>query len=227
MAFLSYAGGVIPVILLETFGLILATTALSGQEGWEDANDVGGLIHAALSPLGIWGNILIGILALSTITHNIPNAYGLGLMLQNLFPSIQHWIFTLAGVCIYTTFAIAGSEHLYSLFQNLLPFMTYFYGPYVIILILEHFYFRQGSFKQYSRDAWNQADLLPQGIAAWSATLLGYFSAFLGIKQPWYVGPLAQVIGVEGGDVGVPIAMVVAAATYIPLRKIERKRGRK
>lgn len=223
---MSYAGGVIPVILLETFGLILATTALSGQEGWEDAKDVSGLVHAALSPLGIGGNILIGILALSTITHNIPNAYGLGLMLQNLFPSIQHWIFTLVGVCIYTTFAIAGSEHLYTLFQNLLPFMTYFYGPYVVILILEHFYFRQGSFKQYSRDAWNQADLLPKGIAAWSASLLGYFGAFLGIKQPWYVGPLAQVMGSEGGDIGVLIAMVVAAATYIPLRKIERGSGR-
>ena len=224
MALLSYAGGVIPVILLETFGLVLATTAISGPDGWNETDDVGGLVHAALSPLGTWGNFLIGILALSTITHNIPNAYGLGLMLQNLFPRIQHWIFTLAGVCTYTIFAVAGSDHLYMLFQNLLPFMTYFYGPYVIILIVEHFYFRLGSFKQYPRDAWNQADLLPKGVAAWSASLLGYLSAFLGVKQPWYVGPLAQAIGLEGGDIGVPIAISVAAVTYIPLRKIERKK---
>lgn len=224
MALLSYAGGVIPVILLETFGLVLATTALSGQNGWEEANDVGGLVHAALSPLGTCGSFLFGILALSTITHNIPNAYGLGLMLQNLFPAIQHWIFTLASVCVYTILAIAGSDHLYTIFQNMLPFMTYFYGPYAIILILEHFYFRLGSFKQYPRDAWNQASLLPKGIAAWFATLLGYTSAFLGIKQPWYVGPMAQAIGVEGGDIGIPIAMLVAAATYIPLRKIELRK---
>lgn len=39
----------------------------------------------------------------------------------------------------------------------------------------------------------------------------------------WYVGPIAKLVGDDGGDLGNELALVFTIATYIPVRYLELK----
>lgn len=72
----------------------------------------------------------------------------------------------------------------------------------------------------YNIAHWDQATLLPPGIAA----IIAFFGAFgiivPCISQTWYTGPIA---GTGTGDIGVYTGAVSAVGLYFFLRKWERK----
>lgn len=39
----------------------------------------------------------------------------------------------------------------------------------------------------------------------------------------WYVGPVARLIGEDGGDLGNELALVFTFVAYVPVRKLELK----
>ena len=72
----------------------------------------------------------------------------------------------------------------------------------------------------YNTAHWDQAKLLPPGIAAILA-FLGAFGVIIpSMSQTWYTGPIARA---GSGDIGMYAGGVVAVSLYILLRTLERK----
>ena len=110
------------------------------------------------------------------------------------------------------TFALIG------FFQ--LGVIGYWSTPFAAIVLTEHFVFRRSSFSAYDTAHWDQAKLLPPGIAA-ILTFLSVFGVIIpSISQTWYIGPIARA---GSGDIGVYTGGVVAVSLYILLRTLERK----
>ncbi len=222
---LTFLGCAIPCILLEIFGLALTTVkAYNGKSG-------GDLLSAVVHPLGGFGTFLLLLLALSIIANNIPNDYSLGLSMQVLGKAFQHVpraVWTLVGAVIYVILAMLLLGNFDSTLNSFLLLVAYWLGPWSIILILEHFVFRHG---RYNLADWNTASKLPIGWAASVSMLIGLFGAFLGAAQVIEivgskpipaVGPLANLINPGYGiDIGFELAIVLAAISYLILRRIE------
>lgn len=227
---LTFLGVTIPCILLEMLGLALTTVkAYQGKSG-------GDLLGAVVQPLGGFGTFLLLLLALSVVANNIPNDYSLGLSMQVLgkaFQRVNRAVWTLIGAVVYVVLALLLAGNFNSTLESFLLLVAYWLGPWSIILILEHFVFRRGS---YNLADWNTASKLPIGWAALVAMLFGLLGAFLGAAQVIIIGknvipaigPLANLINPGYGmDIGFELGVVLAAVSYLILRRIElRSSGR-
>ena len=97
--------------------------------------------------------------------------------------------------------------------------IAYWIGRWSIILILEHFVFRQG---RYNIEAWNTPRLLPVGWAAGAAMLAGFLGVCLGAAQAAFVGPIAGLFNAPTGvDIGFELGIVFAGIVYFISRSIE------
>ena len=210
--------------ILFALGLALTTVvAYKGKGG-------GDLLGAVLQPLGGFGTFLLLLLALSVIANNIPNDYSLGLSMQVLGKAFQHVhraVWTLVGAVIYVILALLLAGNFDSTLSSFLLLVAYWLGPWSIILILEHFVFRHG---RYNLEDWNTPGRLPVGWAAIIAMAIGLFGAFLGADQVIVignqfipaVGPIASLINRPNGmDIGFELGVVLAAISYLILRRVE------
>ena len=225
---LTALGIFIPCVLLELLGLLLASSFGS--------NDVGGLLDHSLSPLGVFGKVLVFLLALSIIANNIPNDYSLGLTVQvfgRAWQRVPRYIWTLIGAVIYVILAIAVAGNFYQTLDSFLLLTAYWLGPWGIIMLLEHFVIRRG---YYNVEDWNSRRRLPLGWAAIVAMAAGLFGVFLGFAQTWIInGNFYPIMGWVGGlvnkagggmDVGFEIGVVFALIVYLVLRPIELRADR-
>lgn len=213
---LTFLGCFIPSVTLEIFGMALTSwKALGGGE----------LLAAVVSPLGGFGTLILVMLALTVIANNIPNDYSLGLSMQVLgksFQRVNRAVWTLAGAVIYVIMALLAAKNFNQTLTDFLLVVAYWLGPFAIILILEHFVFRQG---KYNVDDWNTRSKLPIGWAAIGALVLGLIGVLLGASQVYYVGPLAKLVNPPFGiDVGFELGVLFAAIGYLILRRIELNR---
>lgn len=218
---LTFLGVFIPCVLLETLGLGLIS-ALGSVPAWNTAfnnGSVGGLLAAVVSPLGGFGKLILALIALSIVANNIPNDYSLGLSVQvfgRTFQRVPRYIWTLVGAVIYVIIAIIGSTNFSATLDSFLLVIAYWLGPWGIVLIAEHFFFRHG---RYNVDDWNTPERLPLGWAAIVALVFGLIGVFLGASQSLWTGPLAKVLG--GMDIGFELGIVFALIVYLILRPIE------
>lgn len=119
--------------------------------------------------------------------------------------------------------AIAGQHRFYDTLVNFLGLLGYWAAAYVMIILLEHLYFRRGKFELYDETHWNSPSQLPTGMAAVAAVVFSFGPVVPCMDQTWYVGPIANTTG----DIGFEMAFVVSAVLYVPLRWMEIKwRGR-
>lgn len=88
------------------------------------------------------------------------------------------------------------------------------------ITLSETLFFRRGHFRYIWSD-WNKQESLPLGIAALISFLVGESGAILCMDQVYYIGPIASLIGSNGGDLGLFAGFVFAAVVYLPLRWFE------
>ena len=213
---LTFAGVVLPCVLLETFGLLLTTVpAFHGLSG-------GRLLAAAAQPLGGLGTALLALLALSIVANNIPNDYSLGLSLQVLGPRFQRVhraVWTLIGAAVYVAVALPRTANFAETLEGFLLVIAYWLGPWAAIVALEHFVFRRG---RYDADDWNTPSRLPAGWAALVSMGVGLAGVALGAAQQVFTGPLAKRLG--GMDIGFEMGTVSAALAYLVLRRIEVSR---
>ncbi|TMB78761.1 MAG: hypothetical protein E6J48_12115, partial [Chloroflexi bacterium] len=136
----TFLGIAIPCIVLEIFGMAL-TTAYKESGG--------DLLAAVAQPLGSFGNVLLLLLSLSIIANNIPNAYSIGLSMQVLGKSFQRVgriMWTLFAAVFYLLIAIPAVPNFNNTLSDVLLIITYWLGPWGIILIEEHFIFRRGQY---------------------------------------------------------------------------------
>ncbi|MBV9258209.1 MAG: cytosine permease, partial [Ktedonobacteraceae bacterium] len=218
-----------PCVLLEVFGLGLTTVAAyNGKSG-------GDLLGAVVAPLGGFGKFLLLVLALSVIANNIPNDYSLGLSMQVIgkaFQRVNRAVWTLAGAVVYIIIALLTAGNFNDTLNSFLLLVAYWLGPWAIILILEHFVFRRGS---YNVEDWNNRARLPIGWAAMISMAIGLFGAFLGAaqviafqgKEIPAIGPIANLINPGYGmDIGFELGVVLAAISYLILRRVELNASR-
>ena len=244
---LTFLGVFVPCVVLETLGMAFTSWIPKGG---------GDLLAGVAAPLGTFGTVLVGLLALSTVANNIPNDYSLGLSMQVLgkaFMRVPRYIWTLIGAVVYIVLAILLVTFTRSFNATLNSFMllvAYWLGPYAIILVIEHFVFRRG---QYNVNDWNTARLLPTGWAAIVAMLIGLVGAYLGFSQALVVttktlgaipGVTVTSFGCSGGvctfgltgvlgglvnggmDIGFELGLVLAGISYLILRAIDVQTAR-
>ncbi|TMC91625.1 MAG: hypothetical protein E6J11_20015 [Chloroflexi bacterium] len=206
-------GIAIPCIVLEIFGMAL-TTAYKESGG--------DLLAAVAQPLGSFGNVLLLLLALSIIANNIPNAYSIGLSMQVLGKSFQRVgriMWTLFAAVFYLLIAIPAVPNFNNTLSDFLLIITYWLGPWGIILIEEHFIFRRG---QYNVEDWNTPQKLPVGWAALVSMAFGLLGVYLGAAQVLFVGPIANLFNPPYGmDIGFELGLVFAGIAYFFLRRME------
>jgi len=226
---LTFLGILIPCVLLEVLGMLLAS--------WMGPNVAGGqLLAVGLSPLGAIGKLLVFILALSIIANNIPNDYSLGLSVQvfgRSWQRVPRYLWTLIGAVIYVIFALLTAGSFNNTLNSFLLLVAYWLGPWAIILLVEHFVIRHG---RYNVEDWNNRQRLPIGWAAIVSMAIGLFGVFLGFAQTLVInGQFNPVMGLVGGlvnkanggmDVGFELGIVFSLVSYLILRPIELRANR-
>lgn len=213
----TFIGEFAACVLLESLGILLTT--------WHSNVFGTDVLSSATNSLGtVWSDILLLGLVLSVVANNIPNDYSLGLTVQVLgksWESVKRWVWTLIGAVIYTAVAILLIQIEGATVSETLTFflllVAYWLGPFSIILLLEHFYFRHG---QYDLKAWDDPDYLRRGVTpALIAFVLGVIAAVLGANQyvppHQFAGPVGKWFG---GDLGFELGTVVAGVVYFILR---------
>jgi purine-cytosine permease-like protein len=220
----TFIGEFAACVLLQSLGVLLTT--------WHNTAVGTDVLSLAVQPLGtVWADIILLALVLSVIANNIPNDYSLGLTIQVLgksWEAVRRWVWTLAGAVIYTAIGLwVVAVRGFSVFESLTFFLliiSYWLGPFSVILALEHFAFRRG---RYDVSAWDDSSRLPRGITpALIAFILGLIGAGLGANQ---VGPDYSLIGPIGkwfgGDLGFELGTVVAGVSYYLLRLRDVRTG--
>ena len=220
----TFIGEFAACVLLQVLGVLLTT--------WHNTAVGTDVLSLAVKPLGTgWADIILLALVLSVIANNIPNDYSLGLTIQVLgksWEAVKRWVWTLVGAAIYTAIglyvvAIKG----FTVFESLTFFLliiSYWLGPFSIILSLEHFVFRKG---RYDLSAWDDSGRLARGFTpGLIAFIVGLIGAGLGAYQ---VGPDYSLIGPVGhwfgGDLGFELGTVLAGITFYLLRLREVRGG--
>ena len=216
---MTYLGVFTACVLLETLGMALTTIpSLHGKSGGE-------LMAGAVAPLGGFGTLIVGLLALSVVANNIPNDYSLALSTQVIsrsFQRVPRWAWTLAGSIIYVAISLPAASNFNLTLEGFLLIIAYWLGPWSAVLLLEHFLYRRGV---YDADDWNTPSRLPLGWAAIAAMVAGLVGVYLGAAQVYYVGPVAGLINKPYGmDIGFELGIVLAAIAYVILRPVELRR---
>lgn len=211
---LTFLGVVIPAIVLEIFGMLLATT----YKGLGSMS----LLRVVANPLGAAGTLLLLVLAFGTIANNLANDYSLALSIQVLgkvFQRLNREVWTLIGAVVYVLIAVAASSDFNETLTDYLLLIAYWLGPWSIILLIEHFIFRHG---YYNVDDWNTPEKLPIGWAAVASLIIGLGGVLLGAAQVYYVGPIALLLSRPFGmDIGFELGLIFAGIAYYFLRRIE------
>jgi NCS1 nucleoside transporter family len=216
----TFIGEFAACVLLETLGVLLTT--------WHDTAFGTDVLSLAVTGLGsFWADLVLLFLVLSVIANNIPNDYSLGLTVQVLgknWESVKRWVWTLLGAAIYTAIGLyVVAVRGFSVSDSLTFFLlviSYWLGPFSIILILEHFVFRRA---QYDLEGWDDSGRMARGFTpALIAFIVGLIGAGLGAYQ---VGPDYKLIGPIGnwfgGDLGFELGTVLAAIVFFALRRMQ------
>jgi len=220
-------GIAIPTSIGMVAGCVVAS-ALNNQVRWADAyhnQGLGFLIQDALYPRG-FAKFLLTLLVLSGINTNVISIYSAAISCQQFsrpFARVPRFIWTFVCFAAILALAVGGREKLNTYLTDFLSLLGYWCTSYFVILFTEHVVFRHRDFANYDLDGWNDPARLPHGIAALTAFCLGVVAWVLGMDETWFVGPLAKLIGANGGDVANEFAFVVTAVTYAPVRYFELK----
>ncbi|EPQ51243.1 purine-cytosine permease [Gloeophyllum trabeum ATCC 11539] len=225
----TYLGLNTSLILVESLGAAYMTTIINNS-AWSalyDANGVGGLIAAGLTPLNGIGHFFTLLMALSVVANNIPNVYSLSLTVPifgPVFQAVPRLFITLIGTAVYIVLSIVGASHFEAWLDTLLVLLSYWQAIFATLVIEEHVIFRR-SWRNYELDSANKRSALPPGIAASVAFGCGVMGAVFGVAQSWYIGILARKIGdpTVGGNIGFELSLAFSGIAYPPLRYLERR----
>ncbi|KAF4770746.1 hypothetical protein N7455_007185 [Penicillium solitum] len=216
--------------LALTFANLIGVGLGSGvatHADWEaaDAISSGSLILAGYNGLGGFGKFLGVIVALGQIANNVAGTYSasLGFQMLGRYPAkVPRWVWTCVGVIIYLVCALAGRNSLSEIFENWLALMGYWVCIYLVIALEEHFIFRPS--RGFDWADWNDRSKLPLGLAALAAFLIGWVGSIISMDEIYFVGPIANMVGESGSDLGIWVGSSWAMLVYPGLRWLELKK---
>lgn len=188
----------------------------------------GGILWKILvdDKLNGFGQFMIVIFSLSTIANNVPNLYTFSVSSQAILPYFDKipqyiWATIITGASIGIGIGAYGSFQEYlGQFMNVIAYwISFYYG----IVLAEHLFFRR-SYDNYNIDAYNSFVRLPFGASAIFAGCCGCAGTAVGMSQPWWVGPIADLFGKPGlgGDLGFELSFSFAFTGLVLTRWIER-----
>lgn len=220
----SYVGLVVPTVLLMVLGAAIqgaVANVPSWTEGY-DQNNVGGVMAAMLSRSHGFGKFVTVVLAFSLLGNIAATSYSITLNFQILIPilkKVPRYFFAILLTAIVIPVGIVAASSFFDSLQNFLSIIGYWAAAFVAIMLTEHVVFRGCDCSQYETDAWDNAKLLPPGIAALSAGVCSFGLVIPAMSQIWYTGPIAETTG----DLGFEFAFVLSAILYVPFRMIEQR----
>lgn len=229
-----FAATLLGLSLSFTFTFVIGAGLASGiphNPSWEAAGaGSGALIVAGFENLGGFGKFCSVIAALGLIANMVPPTYSCGIDFQILgrYPAlVPRFLWNTFGVVVFTVCALAGRNDLSEIFTNFLSLMGYWVVLWIAITLEEEFIFRRRKKPTFVWSDWDQQDKVPLGIAAFVAFCIGWVGAILCMSQYYFIGPLAKMVGSEGGDMGNYVGFAWAGLVYPGLRWWElRKFGR-
>ncbi|KAI9648353.1 hypothetical protein NHQ30_002986 [Ciborinia camelliae] len=226
-----FAATLLGLSLSFTFTFIIGTGLASGlanTPSWEAAGaGSGALIVAGFESLGGFGKFCSVIAALGLIANMVPPTYSCGIDFQILgrYPAmVPRFLWNTFAVVVFTVCALAGRNDLSEIFTNFLSLMGYWVVLWIVITLEEEFLFRRRKSPTFVWSDWNKQDKMPLGIAAFAAFCVGWVGAILCMSQYYFIGPLAKMIGSEGGDMGNYVGFAWAGIVYPGLRWWEVRR---
>ena len=192
-----------------TFAFVLGAglgSGISSKKSWASAYDIsqGALMVEGYAPLGAFGSFCAVIAALGLIANMVVPVYSSSLDFQVLgrwMSKVPRIVFTTIGTIIFAVCAIAGRSNLAAIFTNFLALMGYWVAIFTAIFLEEHLIFRRGLGRGWDWEAWHDQRILPVGVAALCAFLIGWAGSILCMSQTWYTGPIAKLVGEYGADV--------------------------
>ena len=225
---MTWSGTWVATVFCDLIGVAIAT-GVPTNPGWSDAYSVssGALLLACYDGLGGFGGFCAIILAFGSITNNAPCTYAAANTFQALgryAKAVPRWVWCVIITLIELICSVAGRNHLFNIFENFLPIMSYWICPWLTIALEEHLLFHTLRGVSFDWTAWEDKRRLPIGAAALFAWLVGWAGAIIGMDQVWYQGPIASKIGGYGGDIGAWMSIAFACVTYPPLRYLELKK---
>ncbi|KAH3899145.1 cytosine permease SCDLUD_004572 [Saccharomycodes ludwigii] len=193
-----------------------------------DNDGFGGLVYGILvvDSLHGFGQFCCVVLALSTISGNIPNMYSIALCTQAFWEpltKIPRPLLTIAGNGITLGISIAAYYRFTTFMSNFMDAIGYFVGVYLGICVVEHFIFRRNKFSTYDVSIWNKFSELPIGLAGVFAIFTGGFGVAVGMDEGYWCGEIAAMIGEDGGDIGFELGFGFSFVIYLIFRPIEMK----
>ncbi|KAF9003919.1 purine-cytosine permease [Cyathus striatus] len=194
----------------------------SWEAGFDNGNDVGGLIGAILAPANGFGKFLIVMISLSVPSACAPTMYTFGMSFMTISPffaKIPRYVFTLISEAILIPVAIIGATRFYGTLVNVLSIIGYWSTSFAATILIEHFVFRRGNFTNYNIAAYNKPYALPIGAAAILAFAGSFALIVPSMSQVWYIGPIANA---GTGDIGIITGGVSAGLLYLGLRAVEK-----
>jgi len=220
----SYLGLAVPPITLMTLGAAIGgakANVPSWQEGY-DAHLVGGVLGAMLEPAGGFGKFLVVVLSLSLLGNMAATSYSITLNFQMLLPllfKVPRYLFAVILAAILIPVSIVAAVDFFHSLENFVSLIGYWSSAFLGVVLVEHLWFRRADCASYDPEAWDDARLLPWGLAAITACVLSFGLVVPSMSQVWFVGPIAK----KTGDIGLEMAFVVSALMYVPLRWVEKR----
>lgn len=195
-------------------------------QAFTDADETSaGLIEFVLRPLGNVRFFFLFILAFSMMSNNVFNLYSVSISMQlfGKYPAkAPRFVYTFLITVIMIIVSAVGYNSLYTIISNLGAIISYWTIIYFAILFEESIIFRRTI--GWNLEGWDDPKALPHGFAAMLAFWIGVAGSIIGMGQTWYYGPIARLIGSEGGDIGTELGFAFAALVYPPLRWLELKK---
>lgn len=222
-----FLGLLIPIVCIQIFGAIVALAAQAIPE-WSDASliSVPNLIFTLVGA-GNAGRFVMVLMALSVTANTAPTIYSCGLSAMVVLPflvRIPRYFLAIAVTAIYIPLSIVGSTHFYTALSNLLAILSYWFALFLPPVILEPLVFRRPAGRQtFDLDIWDDWRRLPLGLGAVFAVICGIPITIAGMAQVWWVGWIAKLIPVGGGDVAFELGFIVTALVYLPARWVEKR----
>lgn len=214
----AYLGLILPTIPLMVLGAAIG--------GAFPAAAVGDVLVTMLSSAGGFGSFVVVVLALTMLGNLAGTMYSITLNFQTLVPwlaRVPRYVFSLVVTAIVIPISTRVARGFFGNLENFVGLIGYWSASFVGIVVTEHLVFRKGDCNAYDHAAWNDARLLPPGVAAIAAAILGFGLVIPCMEQNWWVGPIAETTG----DIGFEVALVLTPILYVPLRWLERRMSRR
>lgn len=221
----TYLGIFLPSVILQLIGAAFAAAAPgvpSWAAGYDNGNDLGGLVSAVLEPTGGFGKFLVVLMAIGIAAPCAPTMYSFGMSLMNVssvFAKVPRYATAIIATGICIPLALVGQTQFYGVVVICIDIVGYWCASFAGIVLTEHIVFRRCDFARYKLEDWDQPQKLLPGVAA----LVSFFASFAIIvpcmAQTFYVGPIAKTTG----DIGVLVGFSGASVLYWALRPLEAR----